>query len=127
MKIIKDILLLPALLIKSVMIGAIRLYKIFICPLLPPACRFTPTCSQYFTEALQKKGIVVGTIMGTYRILRCNPFCEGGHDPVDPREKKPNKTEADFTRVENNPYLKENLDLDSSSSPPKTNKSRDEN
>ncbi len=68
---------------KYLMIGMIRFYKKFISPLLPPACRFEPTCSIYFIEALQKKGVIKGSLLGIYRILRCNPFCEGGYDPVD--------------------------------------------
>ncbi|NUM37045.1 MAG: membrane protein insertion efficiency factor YidD [Candidatus Brocadiae bacterium] len=68
---------------KYIFIWTIRFYKIFISPLLPPACRFTPTCSEYFMEALEKKGLIKGMILGCYRILRCNPFCQGGYDPVD--------------------------------------------
>ncbi len=68
---------------KYIFIWLIKFYKIFISPLLPPACRFTPTCSEYFMEALQKKGLIKGMILGCYRILRCNPFCKGGYDPVE--------------------------------------------
>ena len=68
---------------KHLFVMLIRLYQILISPLLPPACRFVPSCSQYFIEALQKKGLIRGTILGCYRILRCNPFCEGGYDPVE--------------------------------------------
>lgn len=67
---------------KWIFIFAIRLYQKFISPCLPPACRFIPSCSQYFIEALQKKGILKGSILGIYRILRCNPWCKGGYDPV---------------------------------------------
>ncbi|QSX07374.1 membrane protein insertion efficiency factor YidD [Sedimentibacter sp. zth1] len=45
-------------------------------------CRFYPTCSQYFVEALQKYGIIKGSYLGIKRILRCNPYCEGGYDPL---------------------------------------------
>lgn len=45
-------------------------------------CRFTPSCSQYSLEAVEKYGIVKGVLMGSYRILRCNPFSKGGYDPV---------------------------------------------
>ncbi len=68
---------------KHVFIFLIRFYQIFISPLFPPSCRFTPTCSQYCIEALQKKGIIKGSFLGLYRILRCNPFCKGGYDPID--------------------------------------------
>jgi putative membrane protein insertion efficiency factor len=57
-------------------------YKRVISPLLPPACRFTPTCSEYMYEALQKYGPLKGLSLGIRRVLRCNPFCKGGYDPV---------------------------------------------
>ena len=62
--------------------GLIALYKKFISPLLPPACRFHPTCSQYCSEALEVHGFFKGGWLGMKRILRCNPFFKGGHDPV---------------------------------------------
>ncbi len=61
---------------------AIRGYQRCISPLLPPTCRFTPTCSQYMLDAIRKKGLVVGVWRGTLRLLRCNPFFRGGYDPV---------------------------------------------
>lgn len=45
-------------------------------------CRYTPTCSEYTYQAIEKYGVLKGCIMGTWRILRCNPFSKGGHDPV---------------------------------------------
>lgn len=51
-------------------------------PFLPSACRFTPTCSEYMSQAIEKYGALRGIWMGTGRILRCQPFCRGGHDPV---------------------------------------------
>ena len=68
---------------KYILIFIIKFYQICISPFLPPACRFYPSCSQYFIEALQKKGLVKGCILGVYRLLRCHPFCEGGYDPVE--------------------------------------------
>lgn len=67
---------------KRVLIFFINLYRKYISPLKPPCCRFTPTCSAYCIEALQKRGLIVGSILGVWRILRCNPFCRGGYDPV---------------------------------------------
>lgn len=67
---------------KHIMIWLIRLYKKFISPLKPPCCRFTPTCSAYAIEAYQKRGFIIGSILTAYRLLRCNPFCRGGYDPV---------------------------------------------
>jgi uncharacterized protein len=67
---------------KYLVLSFLRLYKTLVSPFLPPACRFTPTCSEYAMEAVEKYGAVKGTWMGCKRILRCQPFCEGGFDPV---------------------------------------------
>ncbi|HEY2847184.1 MAG TPA: membrane protein insertion efficiency factor YidD [Pyrinomonadaceae bacterium] len=58
------------------------IYKVMVSPFVPPACRFEPTCSEYAREAVEKHGVIRGSWMGLKRILRCQPFCEGGHDPV---------------------------------------------
>lgn len=60
----------------------IRFYQVCISPLFPPSCRYTPTCSQYALEAIHKYGPVKGLYLAIKRILRCNPFCKGGYDPV---------------------------------------------
>jgi hypothetical protein len=60
----------------------IRLYKRFVSPLLPPACRFHPTCSVYALEALHKHGALRGLRLTVWRLLRCQPFHPGGFDPV---------------------------------------------
>lgn len=70
---------------KYVCIWLIQLYRKFISPLKKSCCRFTPTCSAYAIEAFQKRGFFCGLILTVYRILRCNPFCEGGYDPVPDR------------------------------------------
>jgi putative membrane protein insertion efficiency factor len=67
---------------KRALIAIVRGYKKFISPLLPPSCRFTPTCSEYAMEALQKHGAWKGSLLAIWRILRCNPFGKGGYDPV---------------------------------------------
>ncbi len=64
------------------LVGCIRLYKRFLSPYLPPTCRFTPSCSRYTVEAIQKHGALRGCLLGAWRILRCNPFGKGGYDPV---------------------------------------------
>ncbi|MDO5690401.1 MAG: membrane protein insertion efficiency factor YidD [Tissierellia bacterium] len=67
-----------------IMIGLVRLYQKFVSPLLGSSkCRFLPTCSQYAVEAYQKYGFFKATKKTIWRILRCNPFCKGGYDPLD--------------------------------------------
>ena len=60
----------------------VRFYRRFISPLTPPCCRFTPTCSAYAVKAVERFGIIKGTVLAVWRILRCNPFCRGGYDDV---------------------------------------------
>jgi putative membrane protein insertion efficiency factor len=62
--------------------GLIRLYQLTLSPLLPPACRFEPSCSRYTYQAIDKYGLIKGSWLGFKRILRCNPFNPGGYDPV---------------------------------------------
>lgn len=64
------------------MIAAIRFYQRGISPLTPPSCRFQPTCSAYALEAIQRYGPARGSWLATRRLLRCQPFCKGGYDPV---------------------------------------------
>lgn len=63
------------------LIFPVQLYQLFISPIIGPCCRFQPTCSQYFIEAVEKYGVIRGSLKGIWRILRCNPFCKGGYDP----------------------------------------------
>ena len=60
----------------------IKVYKQLLSPLLPPACRFYPTCSEYALEAIRKHGALKGSYLALRRILKCHPMCEGGFDPV---------------------------------------------
>ena len=67
---------------KFLVIDILGIYKAIVSPFLPPACRFRPTCSEYAREAVDRYGAIKGSWMAIKRILRCQPFCEGGHDPV---------------------------------------------
>lgn len=61
--------------------GALRLYKRYVSPLMPAACRFRPTCSEYGYEALGRYGLIRGSLLTAKRLLRCHPFHPGGFDP----------------------------------------------
>jgi putative membrane protein insertion efficiency factor len=67
---------------KTLVLRFLRFYKARISPELPPACRYTPTCSEYAIEAIERRGLVVGGLLATKRVLSCNPFARGGYDPV---------------------------------------------
>jgi len=60
----------------------LRFYKRRLSPMLPPSCRFVPTCSEYAMEAIERYGLSKGGWMALKRLARCNPFCKGGYDPV---------------------------------------------
>ena len=64
----------------------IKVYKKFLSPFLPSSCRFYPTCSEYAIEAIETHGIIYGSWLSLRRILRCNPYCKCGYDPVPPKE-----------------------------------------
>ncbi|MCA9026452.1 MAG: membrane protein insertion efficiency factor YidD [Planctomycetaceae bacterium] len=63
------------------LIGMVRLYQRLISPFLGPTCRFEPSCSEYFIQAVRKYGPVSGSLRGIWRICRCHPFHPGGYDP----------------------------------------------
>jgi uncharacterized protein len=68
---------------KKILTGLVKLYKIFISPVLGPACRFHPSCSVYSMQALEKHGTVKGLYLSARRLLRCHPWNRGAfHDPV---------------------------------------------
>lgn len=70
--------------LRRLAVAPILLYRRFISPLKAPSCRFSPTCSAYAIEAVEVHGILRGGAMAAWRIMRCQPFCTGGHDPVRP-------------------------------------------
>lgn len=69
-------------LIVTILIIPVRFYQLAISPMLPPSCRYVPTCSQYTIEALRKHGPVKGLWLAVKRILRCHPWGGSGYDPV---------------------------------------------
>jgi uncharacterized protein len=75
---------------KYLLILLVKFYRYFISPVLPSSCRHYPTCSQYAIEALEKRGLFVGSYLAAVRILKCNPFFKGGYDPVPEKKLKMN-------------------------------------
>ena len=67
---------------KVLLLSLVKFYRGFISPLLPPSCRYVPTCSEYALIAIEKYGAIKGGWLSLKRILRCHPFHEGGYDPV---------------------------------------------
>lgn len=67
---------------KTVTLYLLRAYKWVLSPLLPPSCRYVPTCSEYAMEAVDRFGVIRGGLMAAWRVLRCHPFVKGGYDPV---------------------------------------------
>jgi putative membrane protein insertion efficiency factor len=72
----------PMPLLRRPFVSAIRLYQRFISPLLPPSCRFHPTCSEYTRQAIVRHGVIKGIALGVVRLSKCHPFHPGGFDPV---------------------------------------------
>lgn len=68
--------------LRKTSMGLIELYRKYLSPMLPPSCRYTPSCSLYTLQAIEKYGALRGGFMGILRVLRCHPFARGGFDPV---------------------------------------------
>ena len=68
--------------IRAALVALVKGYRLLISPMLGANCRFTPSCSHYAIEALERHGAVVGTYLTLWRIARCQPWCAGGHDEV---------------------------------------------
>ena len=73
--------------ISRFLIAMVRFYQMALSPLKFPTCRFYPTCSDYFIQAIGRHGPLKGFLLGVWRILRCNPLVRGGYDPVPPSRK----------------------------------------
>jgi putative membrane protein insertion efficiency factor len=68
--------------VRTIIIAPIRAYQRLISPLLPPRCKYEPSCSHYAAQAVEEFGILRGLILAGWRLLRCNPWSHGGYDPV---------------------------------------------
>lgn len=76
-------------LLEKLLLGLIRGYQLTLSPFVGQHCRFTPSCSHYATEAIKVHGPLRGSWLAIKRIGRCHPFCDGGIDPVPPRDERP--------------------------------------
>ena len=68
--------------LRAAVIAPIRAYQRVVSPLLPPRCKYEPSCSHYAAQAIRQYGILRGLILAGWRVLRCNPWSHGGYDPV---------------------------------------------
>jgi putative membrane protein insertion efficiency factor len=78
---------MPVSPIAKLLMALVRGYQLFVSPLLPPACRFHPSCSRYAMDALREHGALRGSWLALRRLLKCHPFHPGGYDPVPPRSQ----------------------------------------
>ena len=85
---------------RALLMGIVRVYRIFLSPWLGSACRFEPTCSVYALQALQAHGAAAGSYLTAARLVRCHPWCAGGADPV------PTESPRLFTRLLSSPSEK---------------------
>jgi uncharacterized protein len=84
--------------LKAVVLAPIVAYQRFVSPALPRRCKYYPTCSAYAVEAIREVGVVRGSILAAWRLVRCNPFSHGGYDPVSAQTlfstRTPNSTRS---------------------------------
>lgn len=76
---------LPGRALRALILAPIVAYQRFVSPALPRRCKYYPTCSEYAVEAIRELGVVRGSILAAWRLVRCNPFSHGGYDPVEER------------------------------------------
>jgi hypothetical protein len=76
---------------RRLLIGLVKAYRLLLSPWLGQSCRFEPTCSVYAIGALEQHGAAVGSYLTLRRIARCQPWCQGGHDPVPPKARHRNQ------------------------------------
>ena len=68
---------------RRVAVAPIRVYQRVLSPALPPRCKYEPSCSHYAAQAIERYGILRGLLLACWRLMRCNPWSHGGHDPVE--------------------------------------------
>jgi putative membrane protein insertion efficiency factor len=73
------------MIIQRFLMGMVRGYRLLLSPWLGSSCRFEPTCSAYALQALEQHGAAMGSYLTAHRLVRCGPWCKGGHDPVPPQ------------------------------------------
>lgn len=81
--------------VKSLLAAMVRLYQRFLSPILPPSCRFHPSCSNYALQALQYRSLGKALLLVVWRLMRCNPWNAGGYDPLEPEAKTVSSTTQD--------------------------------
>ncbi len=84
---------------QTVLIGLVKGYRLLLSPWLGSACRFEPTCSVYSLQALKEYGAMAGSYLTLHRLVRCQPWCEGGHDPVPLRQSDAEGSTSSFTSL----------------------------
>lgn len=89
---------------KGVLILIIKAYRLMLSPWLGGQCRFHPSCSTYSLEAIERHGALRGGWLMIYRILRCQPFCKGGYDPVPDSKPKAQQPESRLNSSRNIPH-----------------------
>ena len=82
---------------KALLVMVIKAYRLLLSPWLGGSCRFYPTCSAYALQALVDHGLVKGSYLMVHRFCRCQPFCQGGHDPVPPNQREDLRPRFSFT------------------------------